>query len=165
MDVGFIVSVTLLNGTGKIVSIEVFPDTTVGQLKAELEDQEGISLEQYHIVLDGPGTEPLEEDSTMADCKVKEGSKLLAMHMIMFMKVKKPVIYLLPPTPISNARVQISLVKAWKISALYPPTDIGADKSLGLGRSVTWTVDAKPDGTLFHHGSRREVTYLYWEAE
>lgn len=149
---------------GITTSIEVFPNTTIGQLKSELEDKEGVSLEQYVLLFEG-ATDHFEDDSTVADCKIREGSKLEADHMIMFLKVDKPVIYLFPPAAISDVRVQLSLVKSWTFSALYPPATIGADKSSGLGQSVTWDVDAQPDGTLFDHGSRREVTYLYWEAE
>lgn len=75
----------------------------------------------------------------------------------------KPVIYLFPPSPTLNIHVQLCLIGSWSFSALYPPTEItrcGPDAN----ETVAWTVDAKSDGMLFDHATRREVAYLFWEA-
>ncbi|KAG9096412.1 hypothetical protein FRC07_010938, partial [Ceratobasidium sp. 392] len=78
----------------------------------------------------------------------------------------KPVIYLLPPVPTSNIHIRLSLADTWEFSALYPPTPITDETSSAgdYGQSVAWNVDAKPDGTLLDHRTRREVSYLFWEA-
>ncbi|KAF8603246.1 hypothetical protein BDV93DRAFT_607059, partial [Ceratobasidium sp. AG-I] len=78
----------------------------------------------------------------------------------------KPVIYLFPTMDSSNIRVRLSLINPWEFSALYPPT---ATSFTTLGnqamcQTVDWTVDAKPDGSLFDRGTQREVSYLFWEA-
>ncbi|KAG9090128.1 hypothetical protein FRC06_001216 [Ceratobasidium sp. 370] len=77
----------------------------------------------------------------------------------------KPVIYLFPPAPMSNIRLTLALVKSWHFSALYPPTTISTPPCKALSQVVSWTVDAKPDGTLFDQRTQREVSYLFWEAQ
>ncbi|CAE7142225.1 unnamed protein product [Rhizoctonia solani] len=78
----------------------------------------------------------------------------------------KPVIYLYPPKITTDIQVGLSLNRSWAFSAIYPPTAItaptGDDKS--VGQAITWTVDAQPDGVLWDHATRREVSYLFWEA-
>lgn len=83
------------------------------------------------------------------------------------LSAKKPVIYLFPPVLTTGVRVDLSIVDAWKFSVLYPPapiTPISTLQDSNSRQSVTWVVDAKPDGSLFDHGSGREVSYLFWEA-
>ncbi|CAE6418931.1 unnamed protein product [Rhizoctonia solani] len=55
---------------------------------------------------------------------------------------------------------------AWNFSEIYPPTIVTnlAENTKSLGQTITWTVDARPDGTLWDQGTKREVTYLFWEA-
>ncbi|KAG9079764.1 hypothetical protein FS749_008251 [Ceratobasidium sp. UAMH 11750] len=66
-----------------------------------------------------------------------------------------------------NIRVRLSLVNTWEFSALYPPAPIMFEtfQNIDNAQSVTWNVDAKPDGTLFDHRTGRKVSYLFWEAE
>ncbi|QRV96136.1 ubiquitin-like protein [Ceratobasidium sp. AG-Ba] len=80
-------------------------------------------------------------------------------------KGKKPIIYIYPPVPTRNIRLDLSLVKQWDFSALYPPTLIKAHDTQTLGHTVSWVVSAKPDGTLLDHATQREVAYLFWEAQ
>lgn len=79
----------------------------------------------------------------------------------------KPVIYLFPPHREQNVHVRLSLVESWEFSAVYPPSAIesGATTNPHLGQTVSWTVDAHPNGTLFDKGCNREVSYLFWEAQ
>ncbi|CUA71002.1 hypothetical protein RSOLAG22IIIB_09289 [Rhizoctonia solani] len=84
----------------------------------------------------------------------------------MNLTVDKPVIYLFPPATKTNIRVELALTQSWTFSAIYPPTAVIAPTkdSKSLGESITWTVNAKPDGTLWDQLTERELTYLFWEA-
>jgi hypothetical protein len=75
----------------------------------------------------------------------------------------KPVIYLIPPgqTTIS-ASVSLALVPEWSFSVVYPITP---RKHAPTGEQhITWTVQARTDGTLVDVPSGAEVAYLFWEA-
>ena len=81
--------------------------------------------------------------------------------------VRKPVIYLYPPSRLSDVTVELLLTSSWSFSAIYPlpQTTITSDeKQQNPTQSLTWTVDAEPDGRLVDKTSGVEVTYLYWEA-
>ncbi|KAK0454209.1 uncharacterized protein EV420DRAFT_1621487 [Desarmillaria tabescens] len=74
--------------------------------------------------------------------------------------MRKPIIYLYSPQPV-HAVVQVSLVKAWSFSAVYPNVPI---KDSEIGQSVLWEVDVQKDHTLTTTNGTR-VSYLFWEAE
>jgi hypothetical protein len=63
--------------------------------------------------------------------------------------------------------VEVLLTSSWSFSAIYPLPQ-GAitpgQKQQLSAQSLTWTVDAEPDGRLVDKTSGVEVTYLYWEA-
>ncbi len=81
--------------------------------------------------------------------------------------VRKPVIYLYPPTPIS-VNVRLALTSTWKFSAIYPLVPVKrseSDSSLPIeGETISWDIFAEPNGTL-RSSDGLEVSYLYWEAE
>jgi hypothetical protein len=81
--------------------------------------------------------------------------------------VRKPVIYLYSPKPIS-INVRLSLVNSWLFSAIYPlapikPSESHSELPVG-GETISWDVFAEPDGSL-RLSDGLEVSYLYWEAE
>ena len=82
-------------------------------------------------------------------------------------KVRKPVIYLYPPTPIS-VNVRLALASTWKFSAIYPLVPVKRSESNSIppieGETIAWDVFAQPNGTL-RLSDGLEVSYLYWEAE
>ena len=82
-------------------------------------------------------------------------------------RVRKPVIYLYPPTPIS-INVCLSLVKSWEFTAIYPLAPVKRSESHSAppvsGETISWDVFAEPDGKL-RLSDGLEVSYLYWEAE
>jgi hypothetical protein len=80
--------------------------------------------------------------------------------------VRKPVIYLYPPSRLSDVTVELLLTSSWSFSAIYPlpKTAITSGEKQIAGQSLTWTVEAEPDGRLVDKTSGVEVTYLYWEA-
>ena len=62
--------------------------------------------------------------------------------------------------------VELILTSSWSFSAIYPlpqTTITSGEKRIG-GQSLTWNVEAEPDGRLVDKTSGVEVTYLYWEA-
>jgi hypothetical protein len=79
---------------------------------------------------------------------------------------RKPVIYLYPPTRLLDVTVDLLLTLSWSFSAVYPPpqTAIPSGENRIPVQSLTWAVEAEPDGRLVEMTSGAEVTYLYWEA-
>jgi len=79
---------------------------------------------------------------------------------------RKPVIYLYPPTRLLDVTVDLLLTSSWSFSAVYPlpQTAIPSGENRIPVQSLTWAVEAEPDGRLVEKTSGAEVTYLYWEA-
>ncbi|KAN0118447.1 hypothetical protein V8E52_005177 [Russula decolorans] len=80
--------------------------------------------------------------------------------------VRKPVIYLYPPSRLSDVTVELLLTSSWSFSAIYPlpQTAITSGEKQIAAQSLTWSVEAEPDGKLVDKTSGVEVAYLYWEA-
>ena len=79
---------------------------------------------------------------------------------------RKPVIYLYPPSRLSDVIVELHLTSSWNFSAVYPsPQSAVPSVANHIGaQSLTWAIEAEPDGTLVEKTTGVEVTYLYWEA-
>jgi len=73
----------------------------------------------------------------------------------------KPVIYLTSPREV-DAKVRLSLVPSWKLSAHYPATPISNSST---NQSVEWQVSTRADGTLRENTIGVDVAYLFWEAQ
>jgi len=58
------------------------------------------------------------------------------------------------------------LTSSWSFSAIYPlpQTAITSGEKQIAAQSLTWSVEAEPDGKLVDKTSGVEVAYLYWEA-
>ncbi|QRV96133.1 ubiquitin family protein [Ceratobasidium sp. AG-Ba] len=139
--------------TSQVYSIDIEPYDTIGDLKSKIEEKDGIPTDQQRLVFAG---KMLEDKNTLNHYDIQ---KECLIHQVVRLRGGKPVVYLLPPAPTNNIRVDLALTQAWDFSALYPPTPICP--TVGGGQSVSWIVDAKPDGTLFEHGTGREVSYLF----
>ncbi|KAI0270846.1 hypothetical protein BGY98DRAFT_1100615 [Russula aff. rugulosa BPL654] len=64
---------------------------------------------------------------------------------------RKPVIYLYPPSRLSDVTVELLLTSSWSFSAIYPLPQTAvtsSEKQQIPAQSLTWTVDAEPDGRL-----------------
>ncbi|RYP04704.1 hypothetical protein DL764_004254 [Monosporascus ibericus] len=75
----------------------------------------------------------------------------------------KPAIYLLSSVSLQVVKVSVILRPEWDFSVLYPFAPM--TKSVNNSTStVSWTVSVQPDGTLTHHSTGRQSSYLFWEA-
>ncbi|KAG9084866.1 hypothetical protein FS749_004893 [Ceratobasidium sp. UAMH 11750] len=142
----------------KRIPVLVSLDSTVARFYDKFCEKQTLCTEGYRLLIDGDRPS---ENWTLRECGVESGQ---ALDLVPALTGGKPVIYLFPPALIPSAHVKLSLTESWTFSALYPPTNIISQASTSAGQSVSWTVDAKPDGTLFDYGSQREVSYLFWEA-
>ena len=64
---------TVATLTGKSIPITLHPYATVLELKETIQDKEGIPPDQQRLILSG---KQLEDVRTLADCNVKQGSKM-----------------------------------------------------------------------------------------
>ncbi|KAG9122273.1 hypothetical protein FRC07_001434 [Ceratobasidium sp. 392] len=147
-----------IQGLEKTYSVIVSPDYTVEHFKQMIYERESICMDGYRLTLDGalvPGSRKLRECDHYTN---------LSFAFFKSQKGGKPVIYLFPPVLMTDICVDLALVKSWDFSALYPPTSVSTSRCGALGQAISWTVNAKPDGTLFDHRTQREVAYLFWEA-
>jgi hypothetical protein len=78
---------------------------------------------------------------------------------------RKPVIYLYPPSSLTDITVELLLTPSWHFSAVYPPplTTLPPGEHQ-TAQSLTWAVAAEPSGALIEKATGTEVSYLYWEA-
>jgi hypothetical protein len=82
-------------------------------------------------------------------------------------RVRKPIIYLYPPSSLPDVTVELQLAPSWSFSVVYPPPQAAIPSGghqTTQSRALTWAVAAEPSGTLVDKVSGTEVSYLYWEA-
>ncbi|EUC55128.1 ubiquitin family protein, putative [Rhizoctonia solani AG-3 Rhs1AP] len=144
-----------LPGDGIHIIIKICPG-----IKRELQQRmyPGLPEGGFHLSCNGT---IMGDGDTLARHRIENGDEIEVMPI---RTGGKPVIYLFSPLPILDVRVQLSLVKAWRFSAIYPPTPITSPSDDSLGEAISWTVDTRPDGSLLDHLTNREVAYLFWEA-
>lgn len=78
--------------------------------------------------------------------------------------VRKPVVYLYPPSSLPDVTVELLLTPSWSFSAVYPPPRPIPSGDHQSAQSLTWAVAAEPSGRLVDKTSGAEVSYLFWEA-
>ncbi|KAH9990306.1 hypothetical protein BJV77DRAFT_1160147 [Russula vinacea] len=65
--------------------------------------------------------------------------------------VRKPVIYLYPPSRLQDVIVELFLTSSWSFSAVYPSpqtASVPSDENRIGTQSLTWAIEAEPDGKL-----------------
>ncbi|CAE7201228.1 unnamed protein product [Rhizoctonia solani] len=138
----------------------VLPKRKIRSLRSTIQRSIGNDLPEEGFRLFHNG-HSLGDDDTFLDHGIEDGDTIDLMGI---QRGGKPVIYLFSPSPMLDVQVQLSLVKAWRFSDIYPPTHISSPSDDSLGETISWSVDTRPDGTLFDRLTNREVAYLFWEA-
>ena len=118
---------------------------------------------------------PLDIERTLSDYGIKSGDTIMLNPtppplptpdtLLYDVPCRKPVIYLYPPSSLTDVTVELALTSSWRFSAVHPPprTTVPPGEP-HTAQSLTWTVAAEPNGTLVDKASGMEVSYLYWEA-
>ena len=108
------------------------------------------------------GSTYLNNDWTISDYGIVSGDTIFLNPEML---IRKPVIYLYPPSSLADVTVELALASSWRFSAVHPPprTTVPPGEP-HTAQSLTWAVAAEPNGTLIDKTSGTEVSYLYWEA-
>ncbi|KAG8999337.1 hypothetical protein FRB90_012087 [Tulasnella sp. 427] len=131
---------------------------SVADLKAKMGEKKGICLREHSLLYNGTR---LEDSFTLGHYGLEDDDVL---DLFPRQTGGKPVIYLYPPSPIA-AKVQLSLVPQWKLSAVYPQPVKGSFKEGRSAYTAEWNVVAHPSGMMTMNGSSEEFAYIFWEAE
>ncbi|KAG8911027.1 hypothetical protein FRC01_005972 [Tulasnella sp. 417] len=134
------------------------PSDDICTLKRQIHALLGMPVDQQSLLF---GWKHLEDDRTLAYYSIKSGAVL---RVVQIFRGGKPVIYLYPPVQ-TNAKVRLSLVPQWSLSAVYPQPIKGTFKEGESSRTAEWDVVAQPSGMMAVKGSSTEVAYIFWEAE
>ncbi|KAJ7587362.1 hypothetical protein C8J56DRAFT_941774 [Mycena floridula] len=118
---------------------------------------QGIPVDQQTLILHGKEISDSNGDS-LADAGVKRNSII---ELELKLLGSKPVIYLEAPVEL-DVSVNLSLIKQWKFSAIYPVVPVKSDAHC---ETINWEVRTKKDGSLNEKRTGLGVSYLYWEAE
>lgn len=75
----------------------------------------------------------------------------------------KPVIYLSAPSEL-EARVTLSLIPEWNLSAVYPVVPMTC-RSSNSSEQIRGNIRTHSDGNLTETNTVLDVSYLFWEAQ
>lgn len=145
------VRLTIHTWSGKHLLLKLKASDTIDELKAKIQEKEGVPIDQQILTCNGV---KLEDAQTLASYRITAVSKIM---LDWGMKGGKPVIYLFPPKT-TDVSVRLSLVPQWEFSVLYPVVPI-------KDNAVYWSVEATPSGNMTHKETGSSISYLFWEAE
>ncbi|GAA5863804.1 hypothetical protein JCM8547_006070 [Rhodosporidiobolus lusitaniae] len=144
--------------TGKTIILAALPDDKIDYLMVGIQLREDIPPVDQRLIYDG---RQLEVGKQCWEYGIKNESTL---HLVIRLHGDKPVIYLLPPLPLPEVQVSLTLSPSWSFSARYPVTEILKEKS--GDSTVFWRVSADSSGKLVDLQSKEKtkLSYLFWEA-
>lgn len=117
-------AVALIN----VLTVDVESDMTVCDLKARVQDREGIPPDQQNFYFFG---RRLKDEQTLTSYNIEHDSII---NLELRLRGGKPVIYLLPPVEM-DVSVVLTLVPQWSFSAIYPVAE-AKERTLGNNGQV-----------------------------
>jgi hypothetical protein len=153
-------SITVCTTNRHVPLEDLYPSTTILDLKLLIQQRHKVPSALQRIKLFG---KLLDDQSTFEQCDITDGTVV-----DLTLSLRRSMIYLLGrydsgsgSESTKGVKVELSLNRAWEISLLRPTMKVSPSDYV---QSVTWTVDAKYEGTLCETGSTNEMFYICWDG-
>jgi prepilin-type processing-associated H-X9-DG protein len=138
----------------------LYPSTTILDLKLLIQHHHKVPAALQKVKLFG---NLLDDQKTFEQCNITDGTVV-----DLILSLRRSMIYLLGrydsgsgSESTKGVKVELSLNRAWEISLLRPTMKVSPSDYV---QSVTWTMDAKYQGTLTKPGSTKEMFYICWDG-